>query len=297
MMPVFNAGAYLDPAIESLIAQSFRDWELIAVDDGSHDESPTRLREWSQRDPRVRPFFQRENRGIPATLNFALTHARGEYFAFLNHDDLAKPNRFEMQLAFLREHPEIALLGSALENVDERGARISARPMPTSDLEIHWLALMDCPVRQSALLGRADAFRQHGLRYDENVPSHSDYDFVARAIRSVAASNLPEALLQYRIHPKNSSRVRRDMFVESGAAISFAAIRHELPDFPITLDDVRIVRATLLGYKKRGQQLPMPALKRAVGLYLDLFAAFAQKHQGHPLLARLETLSPQISTA
>jgi glycosyltransferase involved in cell wall biosynthesis len=285
MMPVFNAGPYLDPAIESLCAQTFADWELIAVDDGSTDESPATLQRWSRRDNRICVFRQDQNRGIPATRNFGLSKMRGQFFAFLNHDDVALPTRLAEQLAFFESNSEIQFLGTAIENVDERGTSLGTIVMPETELEIRWMALFDCPIRHSALMGRAGAFA--GLRYDESMPINSDYDFLSRAIQKVRAANLSRVLVQYRKHPRNTSRLRHDEFVANGAHISRAAIARELPEFAIEESDIIEIRATLLNYRKTGSRRVVPEMKRAIELYLDLFQAFAEKYRSHPLMTKL----------
>ncbi len=147
VMPVCNAGAFLAPALESLRAQTLADWELIAVDDGSTDGSPAVLRAWARRDRRVQAFFQPANRGIPETLNAGLDRARGHFVAFLNHDDLSLPGRLAAQVAYLERHPEIALLGTAVEHVDAAGMTLSVAAMPATPLEARWLGLMEPPVR------------------------------------------------------------------------------------------------------------------------------------------------------
>ncbi len=289
LMPVFNAGPFLTLAIESLLAQTCGDLELIAVDDGSTDASAERLREWPRRDRRVRSFFQPENRGIPLTRNAALGHARGEYIAFLNHDDIALPSRLETQLRYLREHPHVGLLGTAIANIDAAGNPLNVTPMPESALEIRWLGLLDSPVRQSsAMLPRA-AFERHGLRYDPAFVSNSDYEFLTRAARVVPAANLPEPLVQYRKHANNTSRTRWDLFVASGAQIAERNIRAELPSFPISLGEIADIRSTILGYTLRDAGRPLATLRRGVERYLDLFAAFAERHHGDPALTQLET--------
>ncbi len=284
MMPVFNAGAFLEPALASLRAQTFGDWELTAIDDGSRDHSPEVLRKFAKIDERVCPIFQKENRGIPATRNHALDHMRGEFFAFLNHDDIAMPERFARQLSFLHANPEIDFVGCAIDNVDERGACINSIPMPVNELEIRWMALFDCPVRQSVLMSRAEMFQ--ALRYDESIASNSDYDLISRAVRSFRATNLPETLGQYRKHPNNTSRVRRDPFVDNGAAIARRAIAYELPDFAITLEEIADIRAALLNYKKKDAELSVRRMNRAIEIYLDLLEAFREKYHEHPQLAQ-----------
>ncbi len=286
-MPVFNAGPYLAPAIESLRAQTFADFELVIVDDGSSDNSPTVIKEFAKIDNRIRGFFQETNRGISATRNFAMEQARGKYIAFLNHDDLALPERLARQWEFLERNEDVDLVGTSIENIDAGGSSMNISPMPESDLEIHWLGLLDCPIRQSALMLRREVFTERGIRYDPAVVSYSDYDFVSRAIRSVGAANLPDVLVQYRKHPRNTSRVRWDMFVESGARIAHDAIRFELSECKIDIEQVAEIRSVILGYKTASARNSLATIKRAVASYMDLFEAFVAKHRDHPLRERL----------
>src|SRR5262245_14197402 len=107
LMPIYNAGRFLPAAVESVLAQTFADFELIAIDDGSRDGSSEVLAQLAARDPRIRVFAQ-ENRGIVATLNRALELARAPLVARMDADDLSRPDRFAKQIAFLRQHPEVA---------------------------------------------------------------------------------------------------------------------------------------------------------------------------------------------
>lgn len=285
-MPVFNAGKFLAPAIESLLGQTAGDFELLVIDDASSDQSRDVVEKFCKIDNRIRPFFQRENRGISATRNFALEQARGKYIGFLNHDDVALPERFARQLDFLARNEDVDLVGSAVENIDADGKSLNLSPMPENDLEIRWMNLLDCPIRQSALMTRRALFGR-GLRYDPRVVSYSDYDFVSRAIRTTRAANLPEPLTQYRKHPRNTSRVRWEMFVESGARIALEAIETELPEFKIDIEQVAAMRAVIFGYKPASAVNSLGRIKRAVSIYLDMFEAFSAKYRGHPLLTHL----------
>lgn len=289
IMPVFNAGIFLRPAIESVLAQTVGDFEFLLVDDGSADGSPAVLHGLS--DSRVRVIDHgagRPNRGIAASRNLALAAARGEYVAFLNHDDLARPERFECQLAFFRAQPAVGLLGSAIDNIDDTGSLLNRQPFPETHLGIRWLSLLDCPVRQSAMMARRSCFAAAGRRYDEGYVSNSDYDFIERMTRTVRSANLPETLTHYRKHANNTSRLRYGMFVEAGNRIALAAIRHELPDFPATAEAVANMRAVVLGYTSIGSPRMLAITRRAWEDYLDLFTRFREKYRTHPEVVHLQ---------
>jgi glycosyltransferase involved in cell wall biosynthesis len=119
-MSVHNAERYLRPAVESILAQAFTDFEFIIIDDGSTDRSPPILAEFASRDPRVR-IETRANKGLTKSLNEAIQLSRGEYLARMDADDIAKPNRFQIQIQFMRDHPEVVLLGGGYELIDGAG--------------------------------------------------------------------------------------------------------------------------------------------------------------------------------
>ncbi len=295
-MPVFNAGIFLRPAIDSLFAQTCGDFELLLVDDGATDGSADLLH--ALRDPRVRVLDHgsgRPNRGIAASRNRALAEVRGEFVAFLNHDDTSHPERLARQIDFFHGHPSVGLLGTAIENISADGALLNRQPFPLGHLGIRWMGLLDCPVRQSAMMARRGSFTAHALRYAETLAINSDYEFIERMTRLVPSANLPESLTSYRKHATNTSRLHYRAFVEAGNRIAHAAIGHELPDLPITLEVVANVRSVVLGYSPAPMPRTLAMTKRAWEVYLDLFDAFREKHRTDPHLTALSPRQPAPS--
>lgn len=274
--PVFNTGVFLRPAVDSVLAQTLGDFEFLLVDDGSTDGSRDCLAEL--RDSRVRVLLNERNLGVAATRNRALAEARGEFVAFLNHDDIALPERLAWQVAFLRWHPAVMVLGTGIETFDGEGRRMPATALPSDDLGIRWKGLLECPVRQSALMVRRAFIERAGLRYDPDYRTHSDYDFVMRAIQAGGAANLPEVLTHYRRHPGSLSQRATARLIEEGSRISAATIARELPGHVLTVDDVALLRAVVLGYTTETTRRSLAATKRGWELYLDLFEAFRKKH-------------------
>src|SRR5712664_125090 len=121
LMPVYNAQSYLSIAIESVLTQSFRHFELLIVDDGSNDGSSDILQRYEMEDPRIR-VFRKNNSGISETLNLGLSKAHGDFIARLDADDLMYPNRLQVQFEFLRNNPSVAFCGSFFEFIDDQGA-------------------------------------------------------------------------------------------------------------------------------------------------------------------------------
>jgi glycosyltransferase involved in cell wall biosynthesis len=285
-MPVHHAGDYLDPAIECVLTQRPApdapfSLELVAVDDAATDGSAARLASWAARDSRVRVISHPVNRGIAAARNTALASARGDFIAFLNHDDLCAPERTALQLAHLAAHPELAAVGTQVSHVDAVGAHLANIHLGSTPEDLRWFGLLDCPIRQSALLLRRSAVPPGLLRYDETFVSNSDYEFIARLVRAVPCANLPGRLTRYRKHATNTSRLRHGLFVEAGAIIARREIGVTFPAFASwTLDEVRELRAIVLGYLPAGFRRELAIIARATDRFLDLQEAWMRLHPG-----------------
>ena len=129
VIPVYNREKYLRGAIESILAQTFTDFELLVIDDGSTDGSREAIR--SYHDPRIRLMCNETNQGIPKTRNRGIQFARGEYLAFLDSDDWAYPERLAKQVAFLDSHPDYAAVGAWIDVDGRRGPSSSTRQTQT----------------------------------------------------------------------------------------------------------------------------------------------------------------------
>jgi len=200
LMPVHNAGRFLAPALDSILAQTFSDFELIAIDDGSTDDSGKVLTEFAARDGRIRVFTQ-ENRGIVATLNRALELARAPLIARMDADDLSRPDRFAKQAAYLREHPDVAVLSGAMDVIDESGAHLRVAAFPTDPDAVARELLHRSCVCHPAVMARANALRSVG-GYRANARHAEDYDLWLRITEAGRVANLPDVLLSYRVHPQ-----------------------------------------------------------------------------------------------
>lgn len=232
LLPVYNGAPYLHAALESVFSQTFDDFEVIAINDGSGDSSGDILRSVS--DPRFR-YFEQANQGLAATLNRAIHEARGIYLARQDQDDLSRPDRFAKQVAYLDEHPEYGLLGTWaeiwLENVP--GAR--AHRHPTENHEIQFDLLFDNPfVHSSVMFRRSLVETIGGYSTDRSRQPPEDYELWSRMARHCRAANLPELLLVYREMPSSMSRDGVNPFLDRVIAISVEnlawATGRSLPD-------------------------------------------------------------------
>src|SRR5688572_18005648 len=128
-MPVHNGAKFLRPAIDSILAQTYRDFELFVIDDDSTDDSVAIAKSYA--DPRIRIFDGHGRHGLPGTLNIGLRAAAGEFVARLDQDDVARPDRIEKQVAWLERRPEVMLVGSLARLIDENGRAAGTVHRPT----------------------------------------------------------------------------------------------------------------------------------------------------------------------
>ncbi|MFD2366071.1 glycosyltransferase [Pseudoduganella sp. GCM10020061] len=207
IMPVYNAQAYLGEAVASVLAQTDGDFELIAIDDGSTDGSASLLAACS--DPRLRVVRNGVNRGLIYSRNLGLDLARGRYIAFLDSDDIAFPQRFARQRAYLEAHPDVAGVGSWTQPMDAAGRfRKFVWELPGSPEFVKATFLFRCYITTSAFFARAEVLRQ--LRFAPEYALAEDYDLYNRCLEQHRLLNLPETLVAYRLHQSNITATRRD---------------------------------------------------------------------------------------
>ena len=199
-MPVFNTEQYLPFALESIRNQTCEDFEFIILDDGSSDASVHIIQQFAEGDDRVR-FFPLEHRGYVSLLRRGLNHCRGEFVARMDSDDISMPERFEKQLAYLREHPDVVAVGTRVVLIDPYGSRVEKPTHKTTHEEIEEELLAGIGwalVHPSVMMRREPLIAVGGYREDLMVSE--DLDLFLRLAEVGKLANLPDVLLQYRQH-------------------------------------------------------------------------------------------------
>lgn len=195
VLPVYNGEQYLAEAIDSVLAQSYANFELIMIDDGSSDRSQHILREYERRDPRVRVIV-RENRGLATTLNDSIKVARGQWIARMDQDDIALQHRFRRQLDWL-EKTGADIAGSWVQRFGTSDKRIVR--LHQTDEAIKMQLLFSSPFAHPSVMMRTEFVKQ--LYYDRAWEKAEDYDLWERAAEAGwKMTNVPEVLLMYRVH-------------------------------------------------------------------------------------------------
>lgn len=196
LMPVRNGAAHVREAAESILSQTFRDFEFLVVDDASDDGTVGILE--SLGDPRLRIVRSRERLRFSGALNLGLDLARGDWIARMDADDIALPDRLARQLAFLRAHPDVGLCGGLATAFGLRQGPYFRPPLSPSEIQAY--LLFDSPFVHPTVLMRRELFARHGLRFDPAFCPADDYELWSRAARLVPAANLDRVVLRYRVH-------------------------------------------------------------------------------------------------
>lgn len=195
VMTAYNDFRFLDEAVDSILGQDFRDFELIVVDDGSDDPEPVKA--LAARDPRIRVLLNDTNMGTAVSANRAIAVARSDIIVRLDSDDIAEPSRIGRLVEALRADPELGLVGSAVTMIDEAGRALRVEVMPETDLAIRWTLLFHNPFYHSATAFRRAAFDAAG-GYRSDEPVSQDHYLWFDILPHTRARNLPEPLTRYR---------------------------------------------------------------------------------------------------
>ncbi|MFT4027929.1 MAG: glycosyltransferase [Novosphingobium sp.] len=231
-MSVYNGARFLDQAIESVRAQTFTDFELLILDDGSRDATPQILNRHAAADSRIVPII-RENRGLIASLNELFAVARAPLVARMDADDICWPERFARQIAFLEANPDYGVVGSAAADIDESGAAIPALDncQPPLTHESVMAMIERCsPVCHPAVMVRRDIVLAVG-GYHPAFRHCEDYDLWLRLANRTRIGNLPDTLLSYRRYPGQVSNLH-SMEQHLGAAVALLAFQERCAGRP-----------------------------------------------------------------
>lgn len=211
LMPVYNSASYLTSAVESILSQTFRDFEFIAVDDGSTDRSLEILQHFAQQDARIK-VISRPNTGIVGALNDGLAIATGVYIARMDADDISRQDRFTIQLRYMEAHPEIVGIGSSVTMVDPAGCPLKDFKACTDPqlLRQNIVAIKDIGIIHPTLMVRRSVLNRLG-GYRPHYNLTEDFDLFFRLLDEGELGNVPETLLLYRQHLGSTNSAKHQL--------------------------------------------------------------------------------------
>lgn len=209
LMPVFNGEKYLGEAIESILNQTFADFEFLIINDGSTDNSVSIIQSYP--DSRIKLLHNDGNRGLIATLNRGIEFARGEYIARMDCDDISLPKRLAKQMEFMDQHQEVGVCGTWISTI---GRNKVVKPPTEHDAIVCRLMFESCLLHPTVIIRRS-VLRENGIFYDHGYLHAEDYELWVRCSKFCKLANLGEVLFHYRIHPHQVSEVYSRQQIDS----------------------------------------------------------------------------------
>ena len=288
IMPVYNTkDEYLRQAIKSILEQSYEDYEFIVLNDSPEN---VRLKEIisTYQDSRIKYFENEQTLGVAKSYNRLLDLAKGEFIAVMNHDDISQPQRLEKQVAYLENHPEVGLVGTAYKKFGEIN-RFKTIENPKADAEIRALLLFKSSIHHPTTMYRRQLVEEHHIRYKEEYVSLNDRKFYYDIGQYAKLANMSEVLYRYRFHKNMVSKQKKpEIFAEQcdfhahwfeHAGIELTAEEKEIFDKYVTkgkchIKDVSVleeIEHVLSKINEANQQHPLVPVKefsKVCGRYL-----------------------------
>lgn len=259
-MPAFNAERYIGQAIESVLDQSFADFDFVIIDDASIDDTYRVIQRYEY-DPRLRVLRHSTNRGAPSTRNEGLKLISGEYVALMDADDVSAPERLQRQVEYLDAHPDIDVIATRWTLVDEHARPISTKGRPrqlyTPD-EIAARMLFACPIHHPTVMARSAVLRR--FQYDSSFPASQDHELWSRMVQNHRFAVLPERLMLYRQHEGQTTAGTQRMHAARRRVQS-----RQLEALGLVFDAEDVIKHDQL-FRLKGRRL----FKQQMGYELDL---------------------------
>jgi Glycosyl transferase family 2 len=262
VMVVCNVDRFLAESIESILGQTFRDFEFIIVDFGSADNSKAIVSSYATQDSRIR-LYEIPPCGLAEARNAGCFLAQGQYIAIMDADDVSLPERLMWEVEFMEKYPEVGVLGGAKEWVDATGRYLFVNGDPTEDGEIRSALAIRCAFCQPTVLIRSGAFALV-KGYRAAFAPAEDYDLWLRIVEHFQCANLKQVVLKYRIHPYQVSFRRRKQQTLSvlAAQVSSASRKSGNPDPLNGVEEITPALLTGLGVSEARQQTALASDSR-----------------------------------
>ncbi|MBR3148450.1 MAG: glycosyltransferase family 2 protein [Alphaproteobacteria bacterium] len=243
IMPAYNSEKYIGEAIESILNQTFKDFELIIINDGSTDNTAKIVKEYAKKDKRINFVDNKKNQGLISVLNQGIDLCRGEYIARMDSDDISLPTRFAKQIEYMDAHHECGVLGTWFQCFGNSTAKVR-HPERIKILNI----LHDQHVGHPTVMVRKSVMDNYGFYYDANYKHAEDFELWSRMVFVTEIRNLPEILLKYRWGNTNVSVLH--------ATEQLDAANHVKQNILDKLTDDSVKQQMILNENKPGFLLP-----------------------------------------
>ena len=285
-VPVYNAAVHLGECIDSILAQTYTDFELLIVDDGSTDDSRDVVRAYT--DPRIR--LLENTHDYIGSLNLLLREARGRYVARMDADDLMLPDRLQVQVDYMEAHPEVDILGGGMTYFGD--AHGTALPQPGGKPLTFSLFMRGCALMHPTVMMRRASIEAHGLRYEREFIYAEDYRLWVMALEAgLRLVNLDRPLIKYRVSPAQVSAVHKAAQDEAGRRVKEEIVRWQtrsevpwaLPS-PLHLPDTSNLLTVVIPFLNEGEEVvaTVRGVRQTVGDRVDILVVNDASYDGFP---------------
>lgn len=217
ILPVYNCERYLKESLHSIINQTYNMMEIIVINDGSTDSTERIISDFLSDDRII--FINRENRGLVYSLNEGIKLAKGEYIARMDADDIAEINRIELQVAFLEKNPDVSILGTRVNLINESGNHVGVCHRPVSHSKIMTYFIYGSPIAHPSVVFNMKNIRKEDLYYSDNAYPAEDLELWLRLSNSYNFCNMKERLLKYRLNSIGVSNSNKNKQIEKSTII------------------------------------------------------------------------------
>jgi len=277
IVSTYNGARFISQTLTSLINQSLGDFELIVVDDGSSDNTVEVVRAFAE--PRLRLIQSEGNRGIALSQNRAFAEARGNFLALQDHDDLSAPDRLAMQVAFLENHPSVALVGSECVVIDQDGKTTGHFTVPTSDIDLKWSLLTHNVFLHTSVMFRREVLDEMSPYSPASEFNYAeDYEFLSRLAACYQVANIAKPLVMWRNHDSQTSSRNLPAQAQSAMNIAMRNMKDLLRNKDVERRHWLALKKLLLATPGLPVAVSETEVRDVVGLISELQEAFYRRY-------------------
>ncbi len=282
LMSVYNGEKFLKEAMESILSQTLPSFEFIIFDDASTDSTRAILQSFS--DPRLKLINNEINIGLTKSLNKGLALAKGKFIARMDADDIALPDRLKTQVSYLNGHPDIALVGSWAEVIDEWGQTKKIDKPPVDPRVIEYELIFGNPIYHSSIMFRRDEIIQAG-GYSEEYRHIEDFEMYSRLVNRFKIANIPRVLLRFRTHPHSIVATAESQKIVNANALKI--IRNNMEKFVRLSDKQFIAMRDAFINKTINPSMKISDLCLAYQTHKKIYATFLKARKTRPETAAI----------
>ena len=236
IMPTYNSAPYVREAIESILNQSYPDFELLIYDDCSSDNTVRIIEKY--RDLRIRLFTKEANTGYTDSLIMGIAAAKGKYIVRMDSDDISDLKRIEKQVGFLEQNPEYGIVGSWVQTIQDNGqSQVWKYPVAHEDITLFTLA--NAPFAHPSVTLRKDVLLTNDINYSRSYEPCEDYKLWTELLKVTKGKNVDEVLLHYRLHEQQTIKMKKQRLIERSNTIRQEVLK-DFFDRQVSSDEIRV---------------------------------------------------------